>query len=125
MSVYDDYIYALETNSEIPMDGATEAAADALAFVQGLNDMFKAQGLDLPEVPDMYRLEGVIDGYVGELAAAVILLSNDQMGRTPEALERLHQEIGLKVPDSVSTGFLRLADRVRKTRAAQQKLVSS
>lgn len=124
MTVYDDYIQCLEKKALDTGDESCEVAADALAFVQGLNDMFQAQGLDLPEVPDLYRLEGVIDGYVGELAAAVILLSNEQLGRTPEALEKLHTEIGSKVPDSVSTGFLRLADRVRKTRMAQQKLVS-
>lgn len=126
MSKYDDYISDVENCSTHDLSSHTlEAAADALSFVQGLHDMFVAQGLSLGDTPDLYKLEGIIDGYVGELAAAVILLSNDQMGRTPEALEKLNKEIGSKVPDSVATGFLRLADRIRKTRVSQQKLVTT
>lgn len=127
MTAYDGYIEQLEgglLDLGSLSEEALEAGADALAFAEGLNDMFRSQGLDLPETPDLFKLEGVIEGYVGELAAAVMLLSNAQLGRTPEALENLHREIGQQVPDSVATGFLRLADRVRKTRVAQQHLLS-
>ncbi len=129
MTAFDSYIETVENlsteKSTEQEQMALEAAADSLAFVQGLHDMFVAQGMAMTETPDMFQLEGIVDGYVGELVAAVILLSNQGMGSTPEMLEKLKVALNNKVPDSVATGFLRLADRVRKTRVAQQKLIIS
>lgn len=132
MQKYDQHIQALESLDSRLGKGlstdelaALEEACDALAFCQGIHDMFVAQGVSLPPDPDLYKLEGVVEGYVGELVAAVMLLSNLQLGDTPGALERLNTALGDKMPPSVSTGFLRLADRVRKTRVAQQKVVQA
>jgi len=132
MQLYDQYIDTLENlesriHSPTETDKqALETAADALSFVQGVQDMFIAHGIVLPEIPDMYKLEGVLEGYVGELIAAIILLSNYQMGDTPKALEKLSSNEDLKkeLPASVMTGFLRLADRVKKTRVSQQKVIT-
>lgn len=128
--LYDTYIDILENiDIQIPnvseeTKHALEAAADALSFVQGLHDTFAAHGVSLPENPDLYKLEGIVEGYVGELGAAVMILSNNQLGDTPLALNRLSKEVDGKMPPSVVTGCLRLADRIKKTRVSQQKLVT-
>jgi hypothetical protein len=130
VQVYDTYIDIVEnldtkiSKMDEDTKQALEAAADSLSFAQGLNDMFIAHGISLPETPDLYKLEGVIEGYVGELIAAVMLLSNYQLGDTPAALEKLNKAIDGKFPASVVTGCLRLADRIKQTRVSQQKLVT-
>ncbi len=129
MNTYDSYIETVEnlstSKSSEQEQLALEAAADSLAFVQGLHDTFVAQGLKMPTEPDMHQLEGIIEGYVGELIAACILLSNQGLGSTPEMLVKLEERLRTQVPESVRTGFLRLASRVKESRVVAQKLINT
>jgi hypothetical protein len=121
MSNYEDYIEEVEAEG---LDGLSEdcivAAADALAFVQALHTMFKDNGVDLPIEPDVSSLEDVIDGVIGELAAASIFLSEDSFKRVPNMLRVVSssftQNAGEEVPTVITKGFSRLADRIEATR---------
>jgi hypothetical protein len=76
--------------------------------------------VDLPIEPDVSSLEDVIDGVIGELAAASIFLSEDSFKRVPNMLRVVSssftQNAGEEVPTVITKGFSRLADRIEATR---------
>jgi hypothetical protein len=126
MSKYESYIEEVEESEELSEDCAAEAA-DALAFVQALHTMFKDNGVDLPDTPDVSDLENVIDGVIGELAAASIFLSEASFDAVPNMLRTVSssftQNDGEEVPTVITKGFSRLADRIEATKvqATQMK----
>lgn len=125
MSKFEDYIDELEDGHEVSAD-AYDAAADSLAFVLALHKMFKDNGVDLPEDPDVTYLENVIDGLYGELAAASLFLSEECFKNVPSMLRGISsaftQEPGEEVPTVITKGYSRLADRIEATRVQQQQM---
>ena len=118
MSSYEDYIEEIE---ESPVgEDCKDAAIDALAFVQALHTMFKDNGVNLPVDPDVSYLENVIDGIMGELAAASLFLSEDSFQQVPNMLRKISsgfpQNPDEEVPTVIAKGFSRLADRIEATR---------
>ena len=128
MSKYEDYIDEVEGSDVDDITAECAAAAsDALAFVQALHTMFKDNGVNLPIEPDVSSLEDVIDGVIGELAAASIFLSEESFENVPNMLRVVSssfpQNAGEEVPTVITKGFSRLADRIEATRvqATQMK----
>jgi hypothetical protein len=119
MSKYETYIEEVESDKPLSADCSVEAA-DALAFVQALHTMFKDNGVNLPEDPDVVDLEHVIDGLMGELAAACLFLSEDSFKAVPNMLRTLSsgftQHVGEEVPTVITKGFSRFADRIEATK---------
>ena len=125
MSNYDTYLEELENGDDVSSE-ALEAASDSLAFVTSLHDMFKENGVDVPEEPNVSVLENIIDGVLGELAAASIFLSENSFQQVPNILRNVEkaftQESGKEVPTVITKGFSRFADRIEATRIQQQQL---
>ena len=88
MSKHETYLEELENGDDVSSD-ALEAAADSLAFVTSLHAVFRDNGYDLPEEPDMASLENILDGMMGELAAASIFLSEDSFVQVPHMLRTI------------------------------------
>lgn len=119
---YEDAIEALDTiKGETPaQQEALEQAASAMSFAQSVNELFRDHGAVIPETPDVYLLEQLIDSYMGELAAAVIFLCDDSFQRVPGMLRAISR--GLKkqkedggaddTPDIVIRGYAKFADRI-------------
>lgn len=129
--LFEDYIETVESCDALPPE-AREAAADALAFAVALHEMFAQSGLTLPEEVDLDRLQTLIDGHLGELAAAAIMLSKLQNAKLQNTnldvikmLECVYDnfsntEDGGGVPSFVVRGYLRLAQRVAKLHTMQE-----
>ena len=125
MSKYETYMEELE-NPGTASDDALEAASDCLAFVESLYSVFRDNGYDIPEEPDLSVLEAIIDGLNGELAAASLFLSEDSFKAVPGMLrhigENFPQAKGQEVPTVITKGFSRLANRIEATRVQQQQM---
>ncbi len=101
---------------------AIELAADALAFAAALHEMFHTSGVISSE-EDLNKLQSVIDGHLGELAAASIFLSNLSTMDTPKALMGVHASLtqeGGNIPSFVVDGYARLATRIRALKAVRE-----
>lgn len=123
METFDHYITLIDMlidSKDIAPDQreAIDAAADCMAFVQALNDMFRNNGISLPEVPDLELLQATLDGHIGELAAAVIFLSkiNGLAGMNiPRVLVGIGEGLSEEssgVPTPVVRGYSRLSEKV-------------
>lgn len=128
MCKYEDYIEEIEdVGDQVLGDECISASTDALSFVQALHTMFKDNGVNLSNDPDVTDLENVIDGVLGELAAACIFLSEPSFNNVPNMLRTISssflQKDGEEVPTVITKGFSRLADRIEATRvqAVQMK----
>jgi hypothetical protein len=108
---------------------ALEASKDALTFVQSLHNAFMMQGVEVPDEPDIHRLENLVDAYFCELAAATMLLSN-----TDESVERLRKiagelndqvNKGANVDNQAIQGFVKLADRIEATQAVMRRVMEA
>jgi hypothetical protein len=125
MSKYETYLEELENGDDVSNE-ALEAAADSLAFVTALYNVFRDNGYDLPAEPDMASLENVLDGMMSELSAACIFLSEDSFKQVPNMLRAIGQAFattsgGEEVPTLIVHGYNRLADRIEATRFQQQQ----
>lgn len=139
MSKYEDYMYELENELVEPGDEAVDAALDAMAFVKSLHDMFKENGVSLPDEPDCNALENIIDGVHGELSAACLFLSENSFKNVPAMLRMITKQFeevdktftdpegttGPSVPEVIRKGFTRLADRIEATRVQQQQMLAA
>ena len=126
MSKYDIYLEELQDGDSVS-DDALEAAADALAFTTALHNVFRENGYDLPENPDMASLEVVLDMMMGELSAACIFLSEDSFIQVPHMLRTIAKAFeatagGEEVPTVIVNGYNRLANRIDATRVQQQQM---
>lgn len=125
MLQYEQYLEELE-NAEDVSEEALDTATDALAFVLALHTMFRDNGVDLTEEPSISQLENIIDGILGELAAASIFLSEDCYKSVPKMLRTISssfaQKKGEEVPTVITKGFSRLADRIEATRVQQRQM---
>lgn len=133
---YEEFIEDVSTEGSLNTD-TLEAAEEAMGFVLALHNMFKENGVVLPEEPDCSQLESLIDGIHGELAAACLFLAEDSFAKVPSMLRGIaagfdskdveftdpEGETGSSVPPIIRKGFLRLADRIEATRE-QMKVVS-
>ena len=120
---YDSAIEQLETGT--PTQEALETAADALAFVQGLHQMFADNGMTTKDHPDLNELENLVDAIHGELAAACIFLSEPSFSRAPDMLRAIATKLQAtpdEVPAVVVKGYTRLAKRIENTRVQLQSL---
>lgn len=125
---YDDVIESLESGS--PSKESLELAADAIAFVQALHQMFSENGMTSSENPSLNELENLIDATHGELGAACLFLCEPSFSRVPDMLRgiarKLEKEGGTEVaPLVVIKGFDRLAKRIENTRQQMQVLVNT
>jgi hypothetical protein len=126
MSKYETYLEELENSTGISSE-ALESAADSLAFIQSLHTVFRENGYDLPEEPDVSALENILDSMMGELAAASIFLSEDSFLQVPHMLRTIAKAFeatadGEEVPTVIVNGYNRLADRIQATRVQQQQM---
>lgn len=125
MSNFEAYIEELEGH-ETPSSEALDAASDCLAFVASLYSVFRENGYDVPEEPDLAVLEAMIDGMSGELAAASLFLSEDSFKEVPGILRHISENFpqvqGQEVPPVITKGFSRLANRIDATRVQQQQM---
>jgi len=126
MSLYETYLEELENGTDVSSE-ALEAAADSLAFTTSLHNVFRENGYDLPENPDMSSLEAVLDMMMGELAAASIFLSEDSFMQVPHMLRTIAKAFETtagsdEVPTVIVNGYNRLADRIQATRVQQQQM---
>jgi hypothetical protein len=126
MSKYETYLEELENSTGISSE-ALESAADSLAFIQSLHTVFRENGYDLPEEPDVSALENILDSMMGELAAASIFLSEDSFMQVPHMLRTIAKAFeatagGEEVPTVIVNGYNRLADRIQATRVQQQQM---
>jgi hypothetical protein len=92
-----------------------------------LHNVFRENGYDLPEEPDMSSLEAILDMMMGELAAASIFLSEDSFLQVPHMLRTIAKAFeatadGEEVPTVIVNGYNRLADRIQATRVQQQQM---
>ena len=131
---YEDTIDAIEAGSKLD-DAQREQAAEAMAFVQSIHNLFKDNGVDLPDDPDVGTLENLFDGVLGELGAACIFLSEDSFKNVPQMLRAIsrsfdkldehfrdtHGVEGPSVPTVVRKGYSRLADRIDATRVQMRQ----
>lgn len=127
MSNYDTYIE--EIDAGVLSEEALEASADALGFVQALHNMFRENGYDMPEDPEVSLLENAVDGMVGELSAASFFLSEDSFANAPELLRGISRAFSITqsnpktvVPTVVVKGYDRLANRIEATRVQKQQM---
>lgn len=121
---YDTVIEQLEAGN--PTKESLELAADALAFVQGLHQMFQDNKMTSSDSPDLGELENLVDALTGELAAACIFLSEPSFSRVPDMLRAVSQNLEKspdEVPAVVIRGYSRLAKRIETTRLQMQALI--
>lgn len=125
MRTSEQHIQALdsvEQDSGSPTTiAAIEAGADAIAFSQSLWDLFGDQGsVDKNADIDYGKLENLIDGIHGELAAACVFLSEDAFEKVPDMLRLIaaavERDPSKSVPKVVIEGYRRLATRIEATR---------
>jgi hypothetical protein len=125
MSKYETYIEELE-NPETASEDALEAASDCLAFVESLHSVFRDNGYDLSEEPDLSAVESILDGMMGELAAASLFLSEDSFKSVPQMLRKIGEAFSQmpsqEVPTVIVRGYNRLANRIEATRVQQQQM---
>ena len=126
MSKYETYMEELEGH-ETPSSDALEAAVDCVGFVTSLHTVFKDNGYDLGEEPDVSTLENILDGMFSELAAASLFLSEDSFQQVPTMLRTIGKAFantsgGDEVPSVIIEGYNRLADRIEATRVQQQQM---
>jgi len=125
MSKYEKYMEELES-PESASEDALEAASDSLAFVEALYSTFRDNGYDIPEEPDLGTLESLLDGMMGELAAASLFLSEESFKSVPEMLRKIGEAFahmpGEQVPTVITKGYSRLANRIEATRVQQQQM---
>jgi hypothetical protein len=126
MSKYETYLEDLESGDDVSSD-ALEAAADSLGFVTSLHSVFKDNGYDLGEDPDVSSLENILDSMMSELAAASLFLSEDSFQQVPHMLRTIAKAFantagGDEVPTVIINGYNRLADRIEATRVQQQQM---
>jgi len=124
-----EQLTALTENSTVSASSAEalEMASDALAFVQGLHEMFQQNAMTAKENSDLNELENLVDAVHGELAAACIFLSEPSFSRVPDMLrlisKKLNKQVDEKeVPFVVIKGYERLAKRIEVTRLNMQAL---
>lgn len=124
MASYEDHIEVIEA-SNLPSETA-EAAGDAVAFIAALHGLFVDQGVLNDDAPiDCNVLENLVDAYQGELAAAALLLSEDNFRGMPELLrgtEKSMPDDENVVPVVVKKGFGRLATRIEQTRKMRAEM---
>jgi len=125
MSKYETYIEELESPATAS-DDALEAASDCLAFVESLYRVFRENGYDLPEEPELSAVESILDGMMGELAAASLFLSEDSFKAVPQMLRKIGEAFsqlpGEEVPTVIIRGYTRLANRIEATRVQQAQM---
>lgn len=126
MSKYETYMEELEAH-ETPSSNALEAAVDCVGFVTSLHSVFKDNGYDLGEEPDVSSLENILDSMFSELAAASLFLSEDSFQQVPTMLRTIGKAFantagGDEVPSVIIEGYNRLADRIEATRVQQQQM---
>jgi hypothetical protein len=130
MSKYETHLESLgilEENAEGSFSEALEAASDSLGFVTSLHSVFKDNGYDLGEEPDVSALEHILDSMFSELAAASLFLSEDSFQQVPTMLRTIAKAFeqtagGDEVPTVIIEGYNRLADRIEATRVQQQQM---
>jgi hypothetical protein len=91
--------------------------------------MFRENGYDMPEDPEVSLLENAVDGMVGELSAASFFLSEDSFANAPELLRGISSAFAITqsnsktvVPTVVVKGYARLANRIEATRVQKQQM---
>lgn len=102
---------------------ALNCAADALAFVLSIHNAFVAQGVTMPQEPDVGRLENLFDAYVCELAAATLALQNypdstERLRTVAKELQTVVDKGEVEVDPQTVQGYLKLADRIEASRVA-------
>jgi hypothetical protein len=121
----DDAI--LDMDSPNPSSDSREQAADALAFIQSLHEMFKSNGMTTRDTPDLNELESIIDSLYGELAACCLFLTDPSFARVPDMLRAISDTLNTSgsdaVPLVVIKGFKQLAVRLENTRVQLQNIV--
>ena len=122
MSDFETYLEELESGDDVSEE-ALEAATDALAFCLALHEALRENGYttDDPSIP---FLERTVDGMMGELAAASIVMSEgvfkglpDIMRTNADTLEKHNV-----VPPAVVQGFRSFAKRIEATRVQMQQM---
>ena len=120
MSKFEEYLDQVESGEALS-ETAREAASDAMAFCLALHDALRENGYTGDDEPSIEFLEGTIDGLLGELAAASIFLSERSFQQVPKMLRVTGAKLDKEniVPNVVSSGFVRLANRIEATRVQQ------
>ena len=126
MSKYETYLEDIQDGDDVSSD-ALEAAADSLGFVTALHTVFRENGYDLGEEPDVSSLENILDSMMSELAAASLFLSENSFQQVPTMLRTIAKAFGEtaggeEVPTVIIDGYNRLADRIEATRVQQQQM---
>ncbi len=118
MPTYEEHILVLE-DSDLSEE-TVEAACQAISFAAYLRNFYVVTGVLNEEAPiDCRVLEGLVEAFHGELAAAAIILSEDSFKGVPELLrgaEDTMEDPENACPDYVRKGFGRLASRIEKAR---------
>ena len=135
---YEDLLEAVETSDSLTSD-AREAATEAMAFVLSLHNTFRDNGVDLPVEPDCSSLDRIIDGLSGEVAAAVLFLSEKSFAYAPKSLRKIAESFeeldkpftdpqgysGRSVPFVVVNGFKQLANRIEAAKTQRTQLLAA
>lgn len=137
MSKYEEYIEDLES-IDTPSKETVEAAIEALAFVENLNNLLRDNGaVQLPEEPEVNRIGTVLDGVFGELAAVSIFLSEGSFARVPDMMRAVADtieksdveftdpsgETSKSVPEAVIKGFRDFADRLEVSKRQKAEMI--
>lgn len=137
MSKYEEYIEDLES-IDTPSKETVEAAIEALAFVENLNNLLRDNGaVQLPEEPEVDRIGTVLDGVFGELAAVSIFLSEGSFARVPDMMRAVADtieksdveftdpsgETSKSVPEAVIKGFRDFADRLEASKRQKAEMI--
>lgn len=137
MSKYEEYIEDLES-IDTPSKETVEAAIEALAFVENLNNLLRDNGaVQLPKEPEVDRIGTVLDGVFGELAAVSIFLSEGSFARVPDMMRAVADtieksdveftdpsgETSKSVPEAVIKGFRDFADRLEASKRQKAEMI--
>lgn len=109
----DRFIEQIE-DSDLPKE-TIEAACDALGFVQSFHGLLADWGLVNSQEIDVVELEKAFDNFVAELSAAGIFLASfsDSVDKLKTTAVRCKEDGS---PGLIVNGYLKLADRVEKTK---------
>lgn len=131
MSSYDNHIDALEdldtSGFSDAQKEALEVSKDCLAFTSALHNHLASVGAKLPENPEIPLLESMIDAVFCELMAAVLVLvdipdSDNILKSVAKELYEANLNKQAGVDPQMIQGYLKLAERVERSKAALKQL---
>lgn len=130
--MYDKHIDALEAADTAAFtedqNDALDEAMDCMATVSSINTAMRSNGFDLPEEPDLNKFENCVDSLTCELLVSIMFLCQfagveDRLRKVAGELNDLAKEDATKMDPQIINGYLKLADRVERSRQVVDKLV--